>query len=188
VSGYYSGEHGRRKDFSRGEVLDFSRGNQNIFPVVPTMVKFHFTNSKLREQPCFAKNLIGKHQISKSRGPSPPCTSFPTSMWVNVISYRDTPWPMDANLFETESYFLCIQLMWRATGLIHTSEKKYYNFIFDYVIIYKSNDILIYVKTLIMFMLFSEQSRGLPTRSVQATWCLRVPCWWPLSSLWSIFS
>jgi len=36
------------------------------------------------------------------------------------------------------------------------------------------------VKTLIMFMLLSEQARGRPTWSVRATWCLRAPCWWPL--------
>ena len=40
--------------------------------------------------------------------------------------------------------------------------------------------IFINVKTLIMFMLLSEQARGRPTRSVRTTWCPREPCWWPL--------
>jgi len=37
-------------DFSRGgTIVDFSRGSQNdFFPVGPTVVKFHFTHSKLR--------------------------------------------------------------------------------------------------------------------------------------------
>jgi len=39
---------------------------------------------------------------------------------------------------------------------------------------------LIYVKTLIMLMLFSEQVRGWPKWSLRATWCPRAPCWWAL--------
>jgi len=31
-----------------------------------------------------------------------------------------------------------------------------------------------------MFMLLSEQARWQPTWSVQAAWCPRSPCWWPL--------
>jgi len=30
-----------------------------------------------------------------------------------------------------------------------------------------------------MFMLLSEQSCGRSTWSARATWCPRVPCWWP---------
>jgi len=36
------------------------------------------------------------------------------------------------------------------------------------------------VKTLIMFMLLSEQARGRPTWSVRPTWCPQALCWWPL--------
>jgi len=36
------------------------------------------------------------------------------------------------------------------------------------------------VKTLMMFMLLSEQARGWPTWSARATWCPRTPCCWPL--------
>jgi len=43
------------------------------------MVKFNFTHSKLRKQPFFVKHLIGKCQISKSRGARPPCP-IPTPM------------------------------------------------------------------------------------------------------------
>jgi len=62
--------HGRRKDFfqeGEGNSRVFL-GSQNIFPVGPTEVKFYFTNPKLRDKHFFAKTLIGKHQISKSRG------------------------------------------------------------------------------------------------------------------------
>jgi len=38
----------------------------------------------------------------------------------------------------------------------------------------------IYVTILIIFMLFSQQSRGRPTWPLRATWCPRAPCWWPL--------
>jgi len=39
------------------------------------MMKFHVIHSRLRKQLFFPKNLIGKCQISKSRGPRPlgPC-------------------------------------------------------------------------------------------------------------------
>lgn len=41
--------HGCRKDFFRGGIVDFSRGGG------PKMMKFHFTNLKLREQPSLLK-------------------------------------------------------------------------------------------------------------------------------------
>jgi len=51
----------------------FSRGANSGFFQGETLVKFHLAHSKLREQPFFAKNLIGKYQISKSRtGPRSP--------------------------------------------------------------------------------------------------------------------
>jgi len=63
------------------------------------------------------------------------------------------------NLFETVSYFLCPDLMRRATGLIHTSEIK--------ILLNLPSNILVLicvnVKSLIMLMLFLEQARGRPT-------------------------
>jgi len=50
---YVGSWHERRKDFSRsgGETVDFSRGRQKeLFKRGPTLVKFQFTNSKLREE------------------------------------------------------------------------------------------------------------------------------------------
>jgi len=41
--------------------------------------------------------------------------------------------------------------------------------------------VFIYVETLIMLMLFSEQARGRPTLSVRATRCPRALRWWPLT-------
>ena len=37
--------------------------------------------------------------------------------------------------------------------------------------------VFVKVKTLILFMLLSEQARGSPTWSVWATRCLQAPCW-----------
>jgi len=44
------------------------------------VVKFNFPHSKLREQPFFAKRLIKKYQISKSRVAKDPCTLIPKPM------------------------------------------------------------------------------------------------------------
>jgi len=49
------------------------------------MVKFRFSHSKLRKQHLFAKNLIGKCQISKSRE-EPRTFSAPLSMPMVVYS------------------------------------------------------------------------------------------------------
>ena len=53
--------HGRRKDFFREANSKIFRGVA-FFPGGPTVVKFHFTNSKQREKP---KKLTGKCEISK---------------------------------------------------------------------------------------------------------------------------
>ena len=47
-----------------------------------TVMKFHFANTKLREQLSSTKNLIGKYQILKPSGERPPATPFrvPTPM------------------------------------------------------------------------------------------------------------
>jgi len=42
----------------------FFQGWQKDFPGGPKVVKFHFTHPKLRKRPFFAKNLIGKFQIT----------------------------------------------------------------------------------------------------------------------------
>jgi len=61
------------KIFSKGRsntVVDLSRGNLTVFfhRGGATVVKFHFTRSKLRKKPFFANYLIGKCQFSKSEG------------------------------------------------------------------------------------------------------------------------
>jgi len=48
--------------------------------------KFHITNSKLRKQHFIAKNMMGKCQISKSRGQGP-SASLPTPMQDNCQGY-----------------------------------------------------------------------------------------------------
>jgi len=68
------------KDFS-SEVLtvDFPGEPKNIFAMGwLKLAKFHFTHLKLRKQSFFAKSLMGKCQISKSKGGKP----LPTSMLV----------------------------------------------------------------------------------------------------------
>jgi len=64
-----------RRILSKGAIVNFQRVAKMIFMRGPKVVKFDFTHSKLREQPYFAKNLMGKYKISKSRGtnPGPPC-------------------------------------------------------------------------------------------------------------------
>jgi len=42
--------------FSKGEIVDFSRGNQTDFSVGTKVENFHFTHSQQRKQPIFAKN------------------------------------------------------------------------------------------------------------------------------------
>jgi len=49
----------------------------------PTVLKFNFINSQIREKDIFTKTLIGKYQISKSRGPRPLLPSLPTPMSVS---------------------------------------------------------------------------------------------------------
>jgi len=60
--------HGRRKDFFRGgrQQWIFSGSSQIHFPGL-TVMKFHFTNSRLREKHFSTKRLIGKYLISKNR-------------------------------------------------------------------------------------------------------------------------
>jgi len=69
-----SHNRGRRKDFFQGGNSAFFQALQKDFSrVEPKEVKFHFTLSKLREQPFFQKNITGKCHILRSRGvPRPP--------------------------------------------------------------------------------------------------------------------
>jgi len=60
-------------DSNTGELIDVGRifsswANSGFFQGRPTLVKFHFTNLKLREKHFSTKILIGKYQTSKSRG------------------------------------------------------------------------------------------------------------------------
>jgi len=50
--------NGRRKDFSQeGEIKDFFQvAAKSFIPGVPTVVKFHFSNSKLTEKHFSAQN------------------------------------------------------------------------------------------------------------------------------------
>ena len=49
-----------------------SWASEGFFQIEPEVVKFYFTQSKLKQQPSFAQNLIGKCQISKcSAGQGP---------------------------------------------------------------------------------------------------------------------
>jgi len=58
--------------FSKGAIVDFSTGrHKDISRERAKVVKFHFFFSKLRKRPFFAKNVIEKCLISKSRGARP---------------------------------------------------------------------------------------------------------------------
>jgi len=59
-------------DFCQREPKHFSRG--------PTVMKLHFSNSKLREKLFLIEQINGnrKNQISKSRGPWLSCHALPT--------------------------------------------------------------------------------------------------------------
>ena len=82
--------HGRREGlFTWGrEVLwIFSWGGRRIFPGGPTVVKFHFAKSKLRENDICTQPATGKYEVSKSRGSCPPCYSLPMP---TVICWKKT--------------------------------------------------------------------------------------------------
>jgi len=72
-------------NFSRRSPKYFSRGG-------PKVAKFDFTHSKLRKQPFFAKNLIGKCQILNSRGglapPATPSDALDTNYIVTALQQR----------------------------------------------------------------------------------------------------
>jgi len=56
--------HGRRKDFFQGWAKEIFPGvTKRNFSRGEGVVKFHFTNSKTREQPFCTENLIEKYQI-----------------------------------------------------------------------------------------------------------------------------
>jgi len=74
----------RRKDFSQageGAIADFSRGSQKDFSRRrPKLVKFHFSLSKLRKQPIFAKKCNRKRSNLKIHGIISPCPPLPTTI------------------------------------------------------------------------------------------------------------
>jgi len=74
---------------------------------------------------------------------------------------------------------LVYRLMRRATSLIQTYEIKILLNLPSVILVL----IFVNVKTLIMLMLFSEQTRGRRTLSLRAARCPRAPRWWPLMYL-----
>ena len=64
--------------------MDFPGVAKNIFAGGPKLEKFRFNHSKLRKQPCFAKTLMGKYQISQSRGR----LSFAGEILSRVLHFR----------------------------------------------------------------------------------------------------
>ena len=74
----HTNQQGRRNVFSRGRGSGgfFQVVVKNMFPVRSTVVKFHFTISKLREAHFSTKKVIGKYQTSKSSGAGPSCNPF----------------------------------------------------------------------------------------------------------------
>jgi len=84
-------EHGLRKDFSRGEIVDFSRWWANAFSRCElTVVKFSFTNLKLTDKHFSTEKLVGKYKISKSKGGllsrSFVCWCFVAKLWYLIIA------------------------------------------------------------------------------------------------------
>jgi len=74
-----SHHHGRRNDFFQGgATVDFSKGGEKDgFQWGSTVVKFHFSSSKLRGQLFSTKNLITKYQISDSMGGGQGSSCYP---------------------------------------------------------------------------------------------------------------
>jgi len=76
---------------------------------------------------------------------------------------------------------LLYRLIRRAISLIHIFEIKILLNLLSIILVL----IFVNVKALIMLILFLEQAHGRPTWSLQATWCPRTPCWWPLGYSYS---
>jgi len=96
------------KDFSRGLLADFAGDGQKVFSQgEPTVMTFHFAKSKLREKQFSTKKLIGKYQITKSRGvkvtlPSfrLPCFCIKIQHYLRTHCGRTRKKLMWANVFE----------------------------------------------------------------------------------------
>jgi len=54
-----------------GAIMNFSKGWPKNFPVGPSVVKFDFITSKLKEKHFLTKHLMSKYKITKSTGLSP---------------------------------------------------------------------------------------------------------------------
>ena len=97
------GLQGFGKIFSTGRDSGFFKELPKIFfQGRPKVVKWHFAHSKLRKQPFSAKHLLGKFEISKSRGTLAPLSDtlekiFPPfwhpwlhhSKYVTLNSFKD---------------------------------------------------------------------------------------------------
>jgi len=74
------------ENFIRSVQLKFFQVKRRIFVGRAKMVKFYLFHSKVRKQPFFAKNVIGKYQVSKCRkgprSPSTPPFSTPTVVYI----------------------------------------------------------------------------------------------------------
>jgi len=107
-------DHGHRKDFFQrgGAIMDFSKWlPKAFFQGVPTVMKFHFTNPKLREKTCIYWNVNRKISTFKIQGgeasPAPtfrrPCCWFShciaSSARPNVFAkFNFIPWLLLAKL------------------------------------------------------------------------------------------
>jgi len=68
--GLHTKDHGRRKYFFQGrKIVTFSRWWPNAFSRGgPAVVKFQYTNSKVKEKHFSTKKLLGKYEISNLWG------------------------------------------------------------------------------------------------------------------------
>jgi len=66
----------------------FPGGKSVFFKGRPTVMKFYFTNSKLREKHLSTKKIIRVYQISKSRGSQGPLVPLPTPLF--ALPFVDT--------------------------------------------------------------------------------------------------
>jgi len=99
--------------FSRGVYSGFFQMVTKIFfQGWPTVMKFHFTNSKLREKLLSTKTLKGKYQISISREDWPPCHPLPTPVAPTSVSVIE--------LLSHQWTFFCIPQRVRREGITNT--------------------------------------------------------------------
>jgi len=72
--------------FPRGTIVDFFRGTPKDFPGGTKTGKISFFPLETKKTTFLAKNVIGKSQVSKSRGDEAlPCLLFPTPLETLVL-------------------------------------------------------------------------------------------------------